>query len=212
MNFNLRKKDITDETIKEIMNYIINERDCIVFNREKTEVKQYSQPPLITSTLQQRAQSELGYPIKMTMSIAQKLYENGKITYHRTDSTFISEDFKKTLKYKIVERYGEEYYMNRAVKKVKGSQEAHESIRPTNLNTDLDDRYKPQDIKLYNLIRDKTIMSHMKPALFDVLTIECTNDLLKEFGYFKTQIKSMKFDGYLTYLGKSEQPIDFYNL
>ena len=207
--FQFEKKEITDDTIKEIMNYIINERNCIVTNRTKTEIKQYSQPPLITSTLQQSAQSELGFPIKITMNIAQKLYENGKITYHRTDSTFISEDFKKTLKKEIVDKFGKEYYMNRAVKKVKGSQEAHECIRPTNLTVNLDDTYKPQDIKLYNMIRDKTIMSHMKPALFDVLTLQCTNDLLKEYGYFKTNIKSMKFDGYLKYLGKSEQPIDF---
>lgn len=207
--FQFEKRDITDDTIKEIMNYIINERDCIVTNREKTEVKQYSQPPLITSTLQQSAQSELGFPVKMTMNIAQKLYENGKITYHRTDSTFISDDFKKTLQKEIVENYGKEYYMNRAVKKVNGSQEAHECIRPTNLKTNLDDRYNPVDIKLYNMIRDKTVMSHMKPAIFDVLTLQCTNDLLKDYGYFKTQIKSMKFDGYLKYLGKSEEPVDF---
>ena len=170
--FQFEKKEITDDTIKEIMNYIINERDCIVTHRKKTEVKQYSQPPLITSTLQQSAQSEFGFPVKMTMSIAQKLYENGKITYHRTDSTFISEDFKKTLQSKIVNDYGKEYYMNRGIKKVKGSQEAHECIRPTNLTINLDDTYKPHDIKLYNMNRDKTIMSHMKPALFDVLTLQ----------------------------------------
>ena len=62
--------------------------------------------PLITSTLQQVAQGELGFPVSMTMKIAQKLYENGKITYMRTDSTFMSEDFVKDLKTKIQNEYG----------------------------------------------------------------------------------------------------------
>ena len=90
----------------------------------------------------------------MTMAIAQKLYENGKITYMRTDSTFISNGFKKSLKQNIDSNYGENYYLNRVTKKVKGAQEAHECIRPTNLDAELSDSYKDCDKKLYELIKN----------------------------------------------------------
>ena len=103
------------------------------------------------------------------MNIAQKLYENGKITYMRTDSTFISDDFKKSLKDNITKNFGKDYYLNRQCKKVKGAQEAHEAIRPTKLDTVLSDEYKDCDKKLYELIKRITVMSHMKDAIFDVL-------------------------------------------
>ena len=74
---------------KEIFNLFIRDRVFHVSDQIKSKEKKYPPQPLITSTLQQSAQNELGFPIKMTMNIAQKLYENGKITYMRTDSTFI---------------------------------------------------------------------------------------------------------------------------
>ena len=88
-------------------------------------------------------------PVSMTMKIAQKLYENGKITYMRTDSTFMSEDFVKDLKTKIQNEYGKEFFQKPNKKKVKGAQEAHECIRPTNLETELSDKYEECDKKLY---------------------------------------------------------------
>jgi len=206
--FKFDTKNVDDNLIKEILNKIIECRDFKVFKRNLEEEKSYSPKPLITSTLQQRAQNELGYPVKMTMNIAQKLYENGKITYMRTDSTFISDDFKKSLKDNITNEYGKEYYLNRQCKKVKGAQEAHEAVRPTNLDTVLSDEYEVCDKKLYELIKRITVMSHMKDAIFDVLTLHMTNDLLIDYGYFVSKVKSLKFDGYLKYTGKDLERVE----
>ena len=206
--FQFDKIEVDDNLIKEILNKIIECRDFKVLKRNLEEEKSYSPKPLITSTLQQRAQNELGYPVKMTMNIAQKLYENGKITYMRTDSTFISEDFKKSLKDNITKNFGKDYYLNRQCKKVKGAQEAHEAIRPTNLDTVLSDNYEECDKKLYELIKRITVMSHMKDAIFDVLTLRMTNDLLIDYGYFVSKVKSLKFDGYLKYTGKDLERVE----
>jgi len=206
--FDFKKIKVDDKLIREILNKIILCREFKVIDKEIKEEKSYSGPPLITSTLQQCAQQELGFPVKMTMNIAQKLYENGKITYMRTDSTFISNDFKKSLHRNIQNNFGKEYYLNRQTKKVKGAQEAHEAIRPTNLDCELSDNYKDCDKKLYELIKRKTIQSHMKPAIYDVLTLKLTNDLLKNYGNFVSKVKSLKFDGYLKYSGKELERID----
>jgi DNA topoisomerase-1 len=210
--FKFDTKNVDDNLIKEILNKIIECRDFKVVKRNLEEEKSYSPKPLITSTLQQRAQNELGFPVKMTMNIAQKLYENGKITYMRTDSTFISDDFKKSLKEYITKNYGKacdkDYYLNRQCKKVKGAQEAHEAIRPTNLDTLLSDNYEVCDKKLYELIKRITVMSHMKDAIFDVLTLRMTNDLLIDYGYFVSKVKSLKFDGYLKYTGKDLERVE----
>jgi DNA topoisomerase-1 len=210
--FKFDTKNVDDNLIKEILNKIIECRDFKVVKRNLEEEKSYSPKPLITSTLQQRAQNELGFPVKMTMNIAQKLYENGKITYMRTDSTFISDDFKKSLKEYITKNYGKacdkDYYLNRQCKKVKGAQEAHEAIRPTNLDTVLSDNYEDCDKRLYELIKRITVMSHMKDAIFDVLTLHMTNDLLIDYGYFVSKVKSLKFDGYLKYTGKDLERVE----
>jgi DNA topoisomerase I len=206
--FEFYSKDIDDDLIKEILNTMIKHKTFKITKRDTSEEKSYSPQPLITSTLQQRAQQELGFPIKMTMNIAQKLYENGKITYMRTDSTFISDDFKKSLYGNISKNYGKEYYMNKQCKKVKGAQEAHEAIRPTNINDILSDGYKDCDKRLYELIKRITIMSHMQNAVFDILTLHISNDILIEYGYFVSKVKSLKFDGYLKYLGKDLERIE----
>ena len=206
--FEFTSKDIDDDLIEEILNVMIQNKKFKITKRDLNEEKSYSPKPLITSTLQQRAQKELGFPVKMTMNIAQKLYENGKITYMRTDSTYISDDFKKSLYNNISKNYGKEYYMNTQCKKVKGAQEAHECIRPTNLDTNLSDNYKDCDKRLYELIKRITIMSHMKHAIFDILTLHMSNDMLMEYGYFVSKVKSLKFDGYLKYLGKDLERIE----
>ena len=138
------------------------------------------------------------------MNIAQKLHDNGLITYHRTDSTFISNDFKELLKKNIREKYGNEYYENKKEKSIKGAQEAHEAVRVTNLDVVISKdqygiNYSEVDHKLYNLIKKRTIISHMKPAIYDVLNIELFNDLMNIYGYFKSKLKSLYFDGYLKY-------------
>jgi len=166
--------------------------------------------PFITSTLQQAAQNECGFPIKMTMDIAQKLFDNGKITYTRTDSTYIEPEFKHKIKRKVEGTYGQEYYRNHKPKKVKASQEAHECIRPQDLDATLSDKYTDADRKLYNLIMKRTITSHMKPAVYDVCKINLINEETKHIGYFQGTTKALTFEGFLKYNGaKVEEKVDF---
>lgn len=196
--------DIGDDiNIQELFQLFADNRRINVTERKKSVEKRYPIKPLITSTLQQVAQGELGFPVSMTMKIAQKLYENGKITYMRTDSTFMSEDFVNDLKSKIHNDYGKEFFQKPSKKKVKGAQEAHECIRPTNLETDLSDKYDECDRKLYKLIKKKTVQSHMKPALYDVTKITMNNDSIQKHGYFLITYKTLDFLGFLAYDSKN---------
>ena len=138
------------------------------------------------------------------MGIAQKLYENGKITYMRTDCTYIAPEFSKKVEAKINDTYGPEYYSLPKVKKVKGAQEAHEAIRPTDINAELSEKYERDDIRLYDLIVKRTMQAHMKPAIFKVNTIQLTNTTTNEIGYFTSKQKEIKFKGYLIYNENSE--------
>ncbi len=186
-----------------ILSLFKNDRIFNLFDKSQYKEKRSPPTPFITSTLQQTAQNELGFPIKMTMDIAQKLYENGKITYMRTDSTFISNDFKESLKRYITNKFSLDYYRSHKSKKVKGAQEAHECIRPTDLSNILSDSYKECDKKLYNLIVKRTIISHMKPAIYDVDKIKLNNETTKDIGYFIGITKSLSFEGFLKYSGKT---------
>ena len=194
----------------EILTLFKDNRIFTVSDRKETQEKRSPPQPFITSSLQQTAQNECGFPIKMTMDIAQKLYENGKITYMRTDCTFVAEEFKQQIKRKVSEDYGPTYYRSHKPKKVKGSQEAHECIRPTDLHTVLSDGYSDADKKLYNLILKRTITSHMKPAIYDVCKIKLMNDPTKHIGYYQGQTKSLSFEGFLKYSGQTvEKKISF---
>lgn len=185
---------------QDILTILKSDKDYKIVKQEHKKEKKYSPFPLITSTLQRCAQSELKFQVKKTMNIAQKLYENGKITYMRTDSTNISSDFQGLLCNHIKDKYGKEYYLPKnSNKKVKGAQEAHECIRVTNLDYRLNDNYSEDDRKLYELIKKYTIVSHMKYAIYDNHTILLNNDTLSYKGYFVGTIKSLLFDGYLRY-------------
>ena len=184
----------------EFLLLLTNDKEYNVLKLNSVEEKKYAPLPLITSSLQQMGYKELGFSIKKTMDIAQKLYENGKITYMRTDSHSMSYGFQKGLKTHICDTYGENYYKcSFTTKKVKGAQEAHECIRITNINETLSDKYTKDDHKLYNSIKKRTIISHMGPAVYDVLYIQLQNDVIKEYGYFQGSNKRLIFDGYLRY-------------
>ena len=188
----------TDEPELILKGLIIN-REYRIMKQYHKEEKKYSGSPFITSSLQQSSQGELGFSVKATMNIAQKLYENGKITYMRTDSPNISPDFQGLLCNHIKDTYGQNYYQPfNSNKKVKGAQEAHECIRVTSLDHVLNDKYSEYDKKLYELIKKRTITSHMKPALYDNLLYELSNEELKN-DYFRGSIKVLLFDGYLRY-------------
>ena len=199
--------DINDDFIKDLFKKFSKDRSFNVYDSSLKKEKTYPKKPFITSTLQQSAQNELGFPVKMTMDTAQRLYEGGHITYMRTDSTYVSEDFQKIIKSHVDEKYGDEYYQRSKEKKVKGAQEAHEAIRPTNLDNvpDVDE----VQLKLYNFIKRRTITSHMKPAEYDVYRIKMKNKMLekKELGYFTSKNKVLTFPGYLLY-GKRKEDFD----
>ena len=174
--------------------------NIISINTENKKI--YPEKPFITSSLQQTSQKSLGFSIKYTMNIAQKLYDNGHITYMRTDSTFVSKDFQKKIKTMIDINFNTDYYNKPSSKKVKGAQEAHEAIRMTSLK-------KPEligdELRLYNLIYDRTIMSHMKSADYIHHTIQLSNDTISTIGYFSLIYKQLIFPGFKKYNDKTLQ-------
>ena len=131
-------------------------------------------PPFITSTLQQEAHTKYKFSVDKTMQLAQALYEGGHITYLRTDSYNMSEDFQDTLRTFIEEKWGEEYVSDTIAKKKtsKNAQEAHECIRVTHLDvTDLSEEAKltEEHVKLYKLIYERSLTCCMTPTLYDEL-------------------------------------------
>lgn len=137
----------------------------------KKPVKKSPAPPFTTSTLQQEAARKLGYSVSQTMMIAQRLYESGLITYMRTDSVNLSDLALGTAKEAILETYGEKYYKFRQYHtKSKGAQEAHEAIRPTYISN-VEAGNAPQEKKLYELIRKRTIACQMADAELERTTI-----------------------------------------
>jgi len=151
-------------------------------------------PPFTTSTLQQEASRKLGYGVSRTMLIAQKLYENGYITYMRTDSVNLSDTALGDITNTVKSMYGEEYHQFRKYKnKNESAQEAHEAIRPTYMNNST---VEEQDWKrLYDLIWKRTMASQMADAELEKTTakisISTNNDELTATG------EVLKFDGFL---------------
>ena len=153
-------------------------------------------PPFITSSLQLEANRKFGFNPKMTMDIAQKLYEGGHITYMRTDSVEISKDAHKAIKEYILEEFGDKYYHHRTFEnKSKNAQEAHECIRPTHVETPTLDIDELQN-KLYNLIWRRTIASQMEAAEIEIMTIKILASQIEDY-YFQAQSQKIIFKGYL---------------
>ncbi|WP_373813006.1 type I DNA topoisomerase, partial [Porphyromonas loveana] len=151
--------------------------------------------PFTTSTLQQEAARKLGYTVVQTMRIAQKLYEEGLITYMRTDSVNLSDLALGALKKEITEQWGEKYYQFRRYKtKTKGAQEAHEAIRPTYINK-AEIEGTPQEQKLYQLIRRRTIASQMADAVLERTTITIGSNKFEDT--LSVQGEVITFDGFL---------------
>jgi len=152
-------------------------------------------PPFITSTLQQEASRKLGFSVSQTMSVAQKLYESGKITYMRTDSVNLSGLAINAAKQKIVQSLGEKYHQVRQYKtKSKGAQEAHEAIRPAYLDHE-EISGTNQEKRLYDLIWKRTIASQMSDAELEktIVTIDISNAQEK----FVATGEVLIFDGFL---------------
>ncbi|MEK7208484.1 MAG: type I DNA topoisomerase [Patescibacteria group bacterium] len=138
--------------------------DWSVTDVTETSVKRSPKPPFITSTLQQAASTRLLFSPGRTMANAQKLYEAGRITYMRTDSTNLAESAKRQIAAVITKEFGKEYVALRTYAgKVKNAQEAHEAIRPTNLSR-RGAGFTPEQKKLYDLIWKRTVASQMPDA------------------------------------------------
>lgn len=151
--------------------------------------------PFTTSTLQQEASRRLKFSVKQTMSIAQKLYEEGLITYMRTDSTNLSTLAIGVAKQYITDTFGAEYSKTRQFKtSSKGAQEAHEAIRPTYLEHETIDG-TPQEKKLYRLIWERTMASQMADAKIAKTDITIAANGLSET--FSLQATQILFDGFL---------------
>ena len=166
-----------------------------VASTDKKPGKKSPTPPFTTSTLQQEASRKLGFGVTRTMSTAQKLYEAGFITYMRTDSVTLSNEAKSSIIKKIETKYGDDYVNPRDYKnKNKSAQEAHEAVRPTDINVDqITSDYDQQ--RLYELIWKRTISSQMSDA-----QIERTVVNIKTVSYnqiFIARGEVIKFDGFL---------------
>jgi len=151
--------------------------------------------PFTTSTLQQEASRKLGFSVSQTMSVAQRLYEGGKITYMRTDSVNLSSLALNTAKSKILSLHGERYVKTRQYKtKSKGAQEAHEAIRPTYIDQE-EVSGTAQEKRLYDLIWKRTIASQMADAELERTTI--TVKISNSPELFQAVGEVIRFDGFL---------------
>ena len=187
-----------------------------VSDLKKTKKKRSSKAPFITSTLQQEASSKLNFKAKKTMQIAQKLYEGidigeetvGLITYMRTDSIRLSDDFIQESRQYIEEKYGKKYVGSVKVSKKKDNvQDAHEGIRPTSIKRtpeSMKPYLKADEYKLYAFIYTRAMASLMAPAQFNATTISLDNN-----GYeFKASGSTIDFDGYLRVYSPYEKQSD----
>ena len=162
----------------------------------KKPLKRMPAPPFTTSTLQQEAARKLGFSVSQTMMVAQRLYENGLITYMRTDSVNLSKLCLGAAKEEIVKLYGEEYSSTRNFHThSKGAQEAHEAIRPTYMsNTSIDGT--SQERRLYDLIWKRTAASQMAEAQIEKTTVAIAMTGNSE-QHFIANGEVVKFDGFL---------------
>jgi DNA topoisomerase-1 len=168
-----------------------------VLKVERKEAKRNSPEPFTTSTMQQTAWQKFSWAAEKTMQVAQQLYEMGYITYMRTDSLNLSELALKMAEDFILKNFGENYYEKRIYKtKSKVAQEAHEAIRPTDVEKTpeiLSEKLNEQQLKLYDLIWRRFLACQMAQAIFDRTEVEI---LAKNYGFLaKGQI--LKFDGFL---------------
>jgi len=197
----LHNEEEVDKIIKEI-----SEDEFFIQSVKRGEKTRSPSPPFITSTLQQEASRRLGMTPKRTMSIAQQLYEGvditgegtvGLITYMRTDSLRLSEDATSAAKSFIISRYGKEYYpeKTRVYKTKEGAQDAHEAIRPSNIELTPENIKKdlsPDQYRLYRLIWGRFTACQMSNAIYDSVTIDAVSA-----GYiFRANNSELKFAGY----------------
>ena len=188
----IENKTMVNEILSDIKTPTIGN----VADIEKKKIQRHASAPFTTSTLQQEAARKLHFSSKRTMATAQKLYEQGFITYMRTDATNLSNEAISEIREYITKEYGNNFIPSKPniyVTKSKNAQEAHEAIRPTHfLNTDV--KLTGDELKLYNLIWKRTVACQMSNAEFDSVSvdIELKNAVFHCVGTTRT------FDGFMT--------------
>ena len=192
------KKDFTKEQDAEDFLNQVQNIDFKVLNIDVKPAQRSASAPFTTSTLQQEASNRLGYGVTTTMRVAQRLYEEGYITYMRTDSVNLSQEAINAAKSQILKEFGEEYSQPRNyVTKSASAQEAHEAIRPTDFGVkSIGDA---QLNKLYQLIYKRTLASQMANAKLEKTVIEIGNPELPQ--HFEAQGEVIVFDGFLRAYG-----------
>ncbi len=190
---------------------------------DKIRVSKSPPPPFITSSIQQEAGCRFGVSSKKIMAVLQKLYQNGKITYHRTDSTTLSVQALGEIKEYVLDTFGSDFYEQRQFKSgAKNAQEAHEAIRPTYIRVSSlegeGDEYDKLEKRVYELIWKRTVASQMSECLSDVHTmkimVEGMGTGMGEIPFiFTAKAETIVFEGYRKlydeqYKGKKEREED----
>ncbi len=190
----IKSKKEAEEIIKDLKN-----TEYKIIDIRKKEIGKNPLPPFTTSALQQEANHRLGFSAKQTMFIAQRLYETGLITYHRTDSLNLAEVFLKKVQKLLIQEFGKNYVpaSPRCYKtKTKGAQEAHEAIRPAYPEKTpkiIKENLDKNQHKLYELIWQRAVASQMQSAIINTNTI----DIKAKKYLFRTTGANIKFDGFL---------------
>lgn len=197
----LEKFDLNSETKALDAKVKIESQDFTVASVERKKANRYPAPPFTTSTLQQEAARKLRFSAKKTMQTAQKLYEEGLITYMRTDAVNLSKEAIDSCRDVIVKYFGDEYLPKTAKEyktKSKNAQEAHEAIRPSDVaNTPkkMEAKLENDAYRLYELIWKRTIACQMNPAVLDKVTIDSTS--ADKQITLRANGQVIAFDGYL---------------
>ncbi len=201
-NFRPGSKAETDAALA-----ILQDAEYKVAKREDRPTSSKARPPLITSTLQQAASTRLGFGVKKTMLMAQRLYEAGYITYMRTDSTHLSNDSIAMCRDYIADTFGQEYLPERPTyySSKEGAQEAHEAIRPSDVKVKADrlQGMEQDAVRLYDLIWKFFVACQMPPARYLSSSITVAADKFE----LRTKGRIMQFDGYLKVMPSKEEDV-----
>lgn len=197
--YGIAKQEVADAYLDDLRG-----RNAVVTAVERKVMNRRPQAPFMTSTLQQAASTHLGYSPDVTMQLAQRLYEEGLITYMRTDGTYVSDDVRPVVNAEIKRLFGEEHLPktpNIYKTKVKNAQEAHEAIRPTDVRRNvIDEGADPRQAKLYDLIWRRFMASQMAPAQIERTTVffaPIQPPTLQHDYRFSASTSKVIFQGYL---------------
>lgn len=174
----------------------LGEKEFKVLDVSKKETKRSPLPPFTTSTLQQEGSRRLGFSARKTMTLAQKLYEEGFITYHRTDSISIGDSAIFSIRSYVEKNYGAKYIPEKPIfykTKQKLAQEAHEAIRPTNVGIQTVEEMGRDYAKIYDLIWRRAVSSQMSDSIIESTTVTATSGIY----IFKANGSVLVFDGFL---------------